>query len=93
MRNVSFASYVPANFTGTLVYPLSQTCQTFHDLETYVDGLDSFGTRTSGYSAINDAIITGIQIVLGPNEPDTVAFTRTVSFAANATRWTTSKIS
>lgn len=76
--------YVPANTTGTQAYPPSQAYQTFRSLDTYVEGLESFGTCTSASCAINDAIITGIEIVLGPNEPDTVAFTRTVSFAAAA---------
>lgn len=75
--------YVPTNTTGTLAYPPSQAYETFRDLETYVDGLESFGTCSSAYIAINDAIITGIQVVLGPDEPNTVAFTRKVRFTTN----------
>jgi hypothetical protein len=75
--------YVPANTTGTLAYPPSTAYQTYRDLKTYVNGLESFGAGSSAFVAINDAIITGIQIVLGSNEPDTVAFTRKVGFTAN----------
>lgn len=75
--------YVPANTTGTLAYPPSTAYQTFRSLETYVEGLKSFDTCSSAYCAINDAIITGIQIVLGPSEPNTVAFTRKVGFTTN----------
>jgi hypothetical protein len=72
--------YVPANTTGTLAFP-PESYQTYRSLETYVEGLESFGAGSSAFVAINDAIITGIQVVLGSNEPDTVAFTRKVGFA------------
>jgi hypothetical protein len=74
--------YVPANTTGTLAFP-PESYETYRSLETYVEGLESFDKCSSASCAINDAIITGIQIVLGPNEPDTVAFTRKVGFTAN----------
>ena len=55
---------------------------TYRDLETYVQSLLGFGSCSSAYCAMTDAIITGIQVMLGPDEPSTVAFTRKVGFTA-----------
>ena len=71
---------MPANSTGTRAYPPSTAYQTYRDL-TYVNGLESFGAGFSAFVAINDAIITGIQVVLGPDEPSTVAFTNKMGVA------------
>lgn len=51
-------------------------------LSTIVESLLQYNKCSSTYCAINDAIITGIEVVLGPNEPNTVAFTREVGFQA-----------
>ncbi len=76
--------YVPANTTGTLAYPPSTAYQTYRSLQTYVNALETeFGTCSSAYCAINDAIINGIQIVLGPDEPNTVAYTHNVGFTTD----------
>jgi len=57
---------------------------TYRSLETYVQGLLGFPNCSPTKSAMSDAIVTGIQVVLGPYEPSTVAYTLKVGFTAGA---------
>jgi len=79
--------YMPVNSTGNLAYPPEVAVNTFRDLETYVEGLLDQGQCSSPACAMGDAVITGIQVVLGPNEPSTVAFSQNVTVASGSYSW------
>lgn len=59
-------------------------------LSTIVRSLLKYKMCTSTYNAINDAIIVGIEIILGPDKLNTVAFIREVGFQARGCsyKWT-----
>ena len=63
------------------------TSDTRRGLETYVTSLLAQPATSISYASISDAIITGIQIVLGPEEPETTAYTRSLSISSGLYSW------
>ena len=60
---------------------------TSRNLLTYVEGLLDQGENSQAYVSINSAIITGLQVVLGPEEPNSISFTHDVSVRSGAYNW------
>lgn len=75
--------------SGNLAYPASVAAATFRDMETYVNGLLGATSSCDPQCPINDAIITGIQIVLTePGIGNTwTAYTQDVHVAAGDYDW------
>lgn len=79
--------YMPGNSTDTLAYPPEVAAATFRNLETYVQGLLDQDSCSVPYISVNDAIITGIQIVLGPDEPNSIAYTHDIFVQSGVYSW------
>jgi hypothetical protein len=79
--------YMPTNSTGNLAYPPTVAAATFRDLQTYVQGLLDQDENSVPYISINDAIIVGIQMVLGPEEPNSISFTHDVAVQSTPYSW------
>jgi hypothetical protein len=81
----------PANGTdsGNLTHPASVSAATFRNLQTYVSALLDTTTCSEPNCAINDAIITGIQVVLtAPGAGSAwTAYTQDVRVAAGGYDW------
>ncbi len=60
---------------------------TFRSLETYVKALLAQPLCSEPRCSIDDAIITGVQLVLGPDTPNAVAYTRDVSISSSSFGW------
>jgi hypothetical protein len=57
------------------------------NLFTYVQGLLDQDEDSEAYVSINSAIIAAIQVVLGPDEPNSISFTHDVSVRSGAYSW------
>lgn len=78
---------MPVNSTGNLAYPPAVAASMLRDLKTYVQGLLDQGQCNSPAIAMRDAVITGIQVVVGPQEPSTVTFSQNVIVASEDYAW------
>jgi len=72
--------YLPVNSTDNAT-------NTSRNLLTYVEGLLDQDENSQAYVSINSAIITGLQVVLGPEEPNSISFTHDVSVRSGAYNW------
>lgn len=82
--------YFPINSTSSnLTYPASIAEATFRNLETYIAALLGTDRCTETSCAISDAVITGIEVVLGSPgaEASWVAYTQDVHVAASGYDW------
>jgi hypothetical protein len=57
------------------------------NLLTYVQALIDQDENSQAYVSISSAIITGLQVVLGDDEPNSVSFTHDVSVQSGAYNW------
>lgn len=64
------------------------TSQMRRRLETYVASLSAQPPNSEPRVSIDTAIIEGIQLVLGPEEPDTTAYTKYVTISSGIYSWT-----
>ena len=60
---------------------------TFRSLETYVRALLAQPPCSEPRCSIDDAIITGIQVVLGPDRSDAVAYTQGLQISTGTYHW------
>lgn len=61
--------------------------KTYRSLETYVKSLLAQPPCSEPRCSINDAIITGVQIMAGPDTPDTISYTKNLRISSGLFNW------